>query len=263
MKSIKNTSITFGLVNIPIKVYAATEDKAIHFNQIHSMCSSKIRELKHCPNCERTVTADEIIKGYSIGTNSYIPFLDEDFASLPTPNKDSIEILGFVKPASIDAAMYEKAYFVEPTKVGRKGFLLLLKAMKSKKVAAVATITFRSKQQPCVFQVRGNDIVMSTMLFRDEVREFSNDLSDITLSKEEVSMAESLVDSMTDEDFGVEQVKDTYRVAVQALIELKLVGGEIAGVVEAATIVAPKVDLMDALAASLNSLKEKKLVKKK
>lgn len=248
--------ITFGMVSIPVKLYSATENKDISFNQLHRDCKGRIKQQLFCPTCDRKIEYDEIEKGYEYGKDQYVVISKDDLEKLPVPNKNVVEVTSFIKQEEIDPIYYDKNYYIEPDQAAKKPFALFMHAMKEKDVVAVASIALRSKQRLCALRLMDGTLMLNTLLYPDEIRvQRGTALPDVQLSDKEMAMANSLIDLMTS-DFEPAQLKDTYREALLSTIEAKLEGKE---VVEAPS--APSsnvVDLMDALKASMEAMKAQK-----
>jgi DNA end-binding protein Ku len=248
--------ITFGMVSIPVKLYSATENKDISFNQLHKDCKGRIKQQMFCPACDRKIEYDEIEKGYEYGKDQYVVITKEDLEKLPVPNKNVVEVTSFIKQEEIDPIYYDKNYYIEPDQAAKKPFALFMKAMKEKDVVAVASIALRSKQRLCALRLLDGTLMLNTLLYPDEIRvQRGAPMPDVQLSDKEMSMANSLIDLMT-ADFEPEQLKDNYREALLTTIEAKLEGKE---VVEAPAVASSNVvDLMDALKASMEAMKAQK-----
>lgn len=248
--------ITFGMVSIPIKLYSATESKDISFNQLHAECKSRIREFKFCPNCDRKLESEEIEKGYEYAKGQYVIMSKEDLEKVPMPNKNTIEISSFIKNDEIDPVFYEKTYYIEPTEAAVKPFALFMKAVSEKGMTAIATLTLRTKERLVALRAMDGNLLCSTLLYPDEIRvSKGKEIPDVAVSEKELGMASMLIDMMTQE-FQPENYTDHYREALLKIIEAKLEGKEL---VEATPAPAGKVvDLMDALAASMEKMKAQK-----
>ncbi|MBX9568706.1 MAG: Ku protein [Candidatus Obscuribacterales bacterium] len=253
--------ITFGMVSIPIKLYSATESKDISFNQLHAECKSRIREFKFCPTCDRKLESEEIEKGYEYTKGQYVIMSKEDMEKVPMPNKNTIEISSFIKNDEIDPVFYEKTYYIEPTEAATKPFALFMKAVREKGMTAIATLTLRTKERLVALRAMDGTLLCSTLLYPDEIRVTKGkELPDVAVSDKELGMASMLIDMMTQE-FAPENYTDHYREALLKIIEAKLEGKEL---VEVAAPPAGKVvDLMDALAASMEKMKAEKEEKAK
>lgn len=249
--------ITFGMVSIPVKLFTGTESKDISFNQLHRECKSRIKEQKFCPTCDRKIENDEIEKGYEYAKGNYVIMAKEDFETLPLPNKNCIEVTSFINLAEIDPVYYEKSYYLEPDEKAKKPFTLFMKAMQEKGMTAVAKVAIRSKERLCALRSLDGTLVLNTLFFPDEIRiESGKPLPEVTISDKEMAMAGSLIDLMTHE-FSPSDYTDSYREAVLKTIEAKLEGKELAQAPDAP--VGNVVDLMEALQASMDTLRAKKM----
>lgn len=248
--------ITFGMVSIPVKLYSATESKDISFNQLHAECKSRIKEQKFCPTCDRKIESEEIEKGYEYAKGQYVIMSKDDMEKIPLPTKNNIEISAFVKLDEIDPVHYEKTYYIEPDEAAKKPYTLFMKAIQERGMTAIATITLRTKERLCALRPMDSTLICNTLLYPDEIRvSKGKSLPDVQLSEKELGMAGMLIDMMTHE-FNPENYKDNYREALLKIIEAKLEGKEI---VELPTAAPTKVvDLMDALAASMEKMKAQK-----
>src|SRR3990170_7591455 len=151
-RSIWSGVISFGMVSIPVKLFAATESKDISFNLLHRECHSRLKQLRWCPVCEREVEWGEVVRGYEYARDQYVMLTDEDFEKLPLPSKHVIELSAFVEEKEIDPVFYEKSYYLEPAERAEKPYALLLRALEEKKLSATASITIRKKEQLCVLR---------------------------------------------------------------------------------------------------------------
>jgi len=243
--------IGFGMVSIPVKLYSATDTKRISFNQLHSKCNSRIKEIRWCPTCDREVPWDEVIKGYAVTKDDYIAVTDEDFEKLPLPSKNIINISSFAQAEEVDPLYFEKNYYLLPDKQGERAFNLFLKALETKSLLAIGKIAIRSRERLCALRAVGGTLVLCTLLYQDEVRvDLAAEPPATKLPKQELDMALSLIDLMS-QPFDPAAYKDDYKEALNELIENKLQGTG-AKKTKAAQ---PRavVDLMDALRASLNT----------
>lgn len=255
-RSIWNGVVSFGMVSIPVKLYTATDNKDISFNQLHKTCGTRIKQQRFCPTDEKVVTLDEIDRGYEYAKDQYVVLNEEDFEKIPLPSKHTIELAAFVKDEEIDPVYYEKSYYLEPDETGIKPFALLMKALKKKNLTAVAKLAIRNKERLCALRPYDGTLMLETLYYPDEVRvQKGADAPDVKVTEKELDMAFSLIDLMTD-DFQPEEFKDNYRGALMEVIQAKLEGQEI---VEAPAPAAGKViDLMSALKASVEAAKTKK-----
>jgi DNA end-binding protein Ku len=250
-------AITFGMISIPVKLFGATESKDLAFNTLHKECHSRLKQKRWCPVDDREVFQDEIARAYEYSKDSYVEIDDEDLEALPIPSKHTIELTSFVKQADIDPVFFERTYYLEPDQIGAKPYALLLRALKTRQVTAVAKIALRNKESLCVLRASDNNVLMlETLYYPDEIR--TTELAgepDVLVSQSELNMALSLVE-MLEEPFDPRKYQDGYRAALLEVIEAKRNGQEIAVQPEVAQ---PRtVDLMAALKASLEAAKKAK-----
>ncbi|HYU21294.1 MAG TPA: Ku protein [Chloroflexota bacterium] len=255
-RAIWNGVITFGIVSIPVKLYAATESKDVSFNQLHRECHSRIKQRRWCPVCEREVDNEEIVKGYQYAKDQYVVLTDDDFERLPVASKHTIQLAAFVEAKEIDPVFHEKSYYLEPDEVGLKPFALLMRALKMKELTALANIAIRQKERLCALRSFNGTMMLDTLYYPDEIRiERHRQLPEEQVPERELQMALSLIDLLSDE-FDPQKYHDNYREALMEVIEAKLQGAE---VVEAAPAPATNVtDLMAALKASVDAVKKRK-----
>ena len=259
-RAIWSGSISFGLVNIPIKLYAAVSRKNVSFNQLDSRTGSRIKYKKVSASYGEEVPAEAIIKGYELSSGAYVTVGDDELASLDPEASRTIDIEEFVDLVDIDPLFYDSAYYVAPDKATTNPYALLTQAMEESGKVGVARFVMRSKQYLCAIRPKDGALVLSTMVYADEVNEPAEipevaDLDDVTLTKKELDMARQLIASLTVDEFDPERFEDTYRNQVLDLIERKAAGDT--------EIVAPPevmsedkvVDLMAALEASVKEAK--------
>jgi len=263
-------SISFGLVNIPVKLHAATEDKDIKFRSLHKKCHTPIKYQKVCPNCHIEISNDEIVKAYEYTKGKYIVIEDEDFANLEKDREDkAVEIIDFVKITDIDPIYFNRSYYLSPNEGGLKAYSLLRKALQESEKVGIAKIVIRSKEQLAAIRVYENTLVMETIYYPDEVRkakDVPNVPSENRITKKELDTAILLIDQLSTE-FHPEKYKDEYRLALLNLIKAKRTGEEMV-TPEAKDQPNHVMDLMAALQASIDRTKpdpetKEKLVKKR
>jgi DNA end-binding protein Ku len=248
--------ISFGMVSVPVKLYGATQNKDIGFNQIHQECNSRIKQKRWCPVCDREVEQDEIVRGYQYEKDQYVILTDEDFEQLPVASKHTIDLSAFVKEREIDPVYYEKSYFLEPEQAGLKPYALLMRALDEKGVSAVAKIALHNKEHLCVLRPVDGVMMLETLFYPDEVRTSDRPhVPDVLVSKPELDMAYSLID-LLEEPFDPEKYEDQYRTALVDLVDAKKRGKTIVATPEEP--VARTTDLMAALKASLDAAKKHK-----
>ena len=255
-RSIWNGLISFGMVSIPVKLYAATESKDISFHLLHQECGSRLKQLRWCPVCQREVQWGEVVRGYEYAREHHVIMSDEDFEKLPLPSKHTIELSAFVTAEEIDPVFFEKSYYLEPDDMGVKPFVLLMRALKEKQLTAIAKIAIRNKEQLCALRPLDGTLILETLFYPDEIRvQKGSDLPEVAVSQRELDMAFALIDLLS-EPFEPGKYRDDYKAALMEIIEAKLQGQEL---VEAPPAPAAKVvDLMAALRASVEAAKARK-----
>lgn len=258
MHTIWKGSISFGLVHIPVKMFAATKEKGISFRNLHRKCKTPIKYTRTCPHCQMEVPLEEIVKGYEYADNQFVVMEKEELNAIMPENRKSIEILDFVRLEEIDPVYFDRSYYLGPGDHGDRPYALLREAMRDSGRIGVARMTIRSKQSLGVVRVYQGCLVMETIFYPDEVRQ-ADAVPDVPgqteLPEKEMAMAQQLIENLTT-SFDPGQYQDTYRQAVEEVIEKKVKGEEVVTVPEKQ----PErvVDLMEALKASLEQTGEKK-----
>ena len=258
MRAMWKGAVSFGLVNVPVRMYTATSSHDVSFHQVHRADGGRIRYKRTCDACGEEVGYDEIAKGYESPDGQLVILTDEDLADLPVAASREIEVERFVPAEQIDPMLLEKCYYLEPDKMGVKPYALLREALRAVDRMALVHVAIRQRSTMAVLRVRDDVIVLQTMLWPDEVRrpEFDSLGDAAELRPQELAMASSLVDSMTG-DYVAEEFADDYRDAVQTLISTRLDGGR----TEQAPAPAPAsgggqvVDLLAALQRSVEAAK--------
>ncbi|USG67725.1 Ku protein [Brevibacillus ruminantium] len=252
MHTVWKGSISFGLVNIPVRMFTATEERDVRFRQLHKECHTPIRYAKMCPHCEKEVNAEDIVRGFEYEKGNYVIITDEDLEAITPETRRAIEIVDFVDLSEIDPIYFDKSYFLSPQETGDKAYTLLREAMKETGKIAVAKVTMRNKESLAVIRLYQHCIMMETIYYPDEVRPVSQvpalPEADITLAENERKMAAELINNLTT-TFDPVKYKDEYRSDLQAMIEKKKEGKEVAVAPSAPR--ANVVDLMQALRESL------------
>ncbi|NLM26996.1 MAG: Ku protein [Clostridiaceae bacterium] len=258
MHTVWKGAISFGLVNIPIKMFTATEDKDIKFRYIHKSCNTPLNYKKVCPSCNIEVSEEEIVKGYEYEPGHFVVLKDEDFKAIQGKSgPKNIEILDFVKLSEIDPVYFNKTYYLAPQDIDGKAYNLLRRAMDQTGKIAIARVAIRNRQTLAAIRVYRDALVMETLFYADEVRpseQIPNLPRNTDADEKELDIAVKLIDSLTVE-FKPEKYTNEYRTVLSELISRKIEGEEIR--------VAPTVpksnviDLMEALKASLQETKKK------
>jgi DNA end-binding protein Ku len=249
MHTVWKGSISFGLVNVPVKMHAATETQEFHFNYLHQACHNRVRYTKKCPHCDIEVAAEDIVKGYEYEKDRYVILDDEDLASLEKPMSRSIDILDFIALAEIDPIYYQKSYYLSPEETAQKAYRLLCQAMADTGKVAVAKLTMRSKQHlACLRVVDENIMVLETMYYPAEIRHLESTWDKVSPTEIEIEMARQLIENLA-APFEPEKYKDELREQVKELIQKKVAGETFS--VTAAPEPGKVIDLMEALRASI------------
>jgi DNA end-binding protein Ku len=258
-RAIWSGAISFGLVNVPIKLFTATSQKDVRFHQLHDKDGARIQQKRVCSKDGEEVPMEHIVKGYEVSRDTYVLITPEELDALDPKASRTIDILDFVDLEEIDPVYFDSTYYMVPEKGAGKAYALLLEAMRKSKRVAIARVVLRQKQHLVALRPLGNALSMQTMLYADEVvgvDTLEGLPEDVEVTDRELAMAQQLIDSLAD-DFKPEQYRDDYRERVLDLIERKAEGQEIVAAEEEEE-TAPVVDLMAALEASLAAAKNRR-----
>ncbi|WP_152364713.1 Ku protein [Microlunatus speluncae] len=257
-RSIWKGAISFGLVTIPIKLYSATEEKDVSFRQVHPEDGGRIKYRRVCEKCDKEVPFAEIAKGYETADGRMVILEKDDFDALPLTTTKSVEVVQFVAEDEVDPTYFAKTYFLEADGPGVKPYVLLRDALIKSGQSAVVKVALRSREAVALIRPKDGVLVMHTMLWPDELRDgaFAAPPAEVTVSDAEVDMARSFIDALTSE-FDPEQFHDSYREAVEQLVQSKLDGTELPAEVEQPE-EAEVVDLVAALRASVEAAKKRR-----
>lgn len=219
--------MAFGLVNVPVKVYSATEEKDVRFHQVHAQDGGRIRYKRVCELDGEVVEYADIAKAYESDDGRTVILTDDDFAQLPAAANREIEVASFVPADQIDPLYFDKSYYLEPASTSTKAYVLLMRTLEQTDRIAIVNFALRQKTRLAAMRVRDDVLVIQTLLWPDEVRAaaFPSLEEPVTIKPAELKMASMLVDSFAD-DFRPEDYTDDYRVELQQLIDAKLEGGE-------------------------------------
>ncbi|WP_341358532.1 Ku protein [Georgenia sp. M64] len=262
MRAIWKGAITFGLVNVPVKLFSATESHDISLHQVHDADGGRIRYQRRCEKCGEVVPYSDIDKAYDDGDRTVV-LTDEDLESLPVERSREIDVIEFVPSEQIDPIMMQSAYYLAPDSKSSKSYVLLLRTLEETERTAVVTFTLRQKTRLGALRVRDGVLVLQSLLWEDEVRAADFDIDDsVTLSSKEMEMSAALVSSF-ESDFDPGSFTDEYQVQLQQLIQAKLEQGEALDTEE--TFGAPAeeeggevLDLMEALRRSVAASRGKR-----
>ena len=231
MRSIWKGSIAFGLVNVPVKVYSATEDHDIKFHQVHAKDNGRIRYKRVCEVCGEVVEYRDIAKAYDSDDGQTVIITDEDIATLPEERSREIEVVEFIPAEQLDPLMYDKSYFLEPDSKSSKSYVLLAKTLAETDRVAIVHFALRNKTRLAALRVKDfskrDVMVIHTLLWPDEIRDPDFPVLDkeVEIKPAELKMAGQVVESMTD-DFHPDQFRDDYQEQLYELVQAKLEGGE-------------------------------------
>jgi DNA end-binding protein Ku len=258
-RSIWSGAISFGLVNVPVKLYSAVSRKTVRFHQLHEQTGVRIQQKRVDPTTGEEVPYEHVVKGYELAPDRYVVISPEELDALDPEKTRTIDIEDFVDLDDIDPIFYDHPYYLVPASGAEKAFALLRDAMARSGKVAIARVVIRSKESLVAIRTKGRVLAMSTMLFEDEV--IDGDSLDeapengAKTTKRELDMAQQLIESLTG-DFEPGKYRDTYRERVLDLVDRKAAGEEIA-VQPAAEEPAKVPDLMAALEASVNAVKQR------
>ncbi len=252
-RSIGNGTLSFGMVSIPIRMYAAGESaSAVSFNLLHAKCKSRLKQQYVCPKDDEIVPRDQMVKGFEFSKDQYVSFTDEEIKAMAEETQKAIEITEFVPAAKVDPVYFDGAYYLGPDKGGEKAYKLINEAMKQTGRAALAKWAARGKQYLVMIRPVGNGLVMQQLLYKDEVRPISEvPIGDAELKDTELKLAVQLVEQIANDEFKPENYEDDVRKRYHEAIQRKVEGQEITAAPEAPK--AQIIDLMEALKASLAS----------
>lgn len=265
MRAIWSGSIAFGLVNVPVKLYSATESHDVDMHQVHDKDGGRIRYQRRCEECGEIVEYSEIEKAYDDGDHRVI-ITKDDIEALPAEDDDDIEVLQFVPSDQIDSIMLEKSYFLEPTSKTPKAYLLLRQTLEDTERTAIVKITLRTRTRLAILRTCGKMLMIQTLRWADEIRDvdFNGVNSKAKIGKKELDMAATLVESYS-QDFESEEFQDDYQVELRKLIDAKIEAGEALDLEETfpdeeedEDTGGEVVDLMEALRQSVNTSREAK-----
>lgn len=252
MRSIWKGSISFGLVHIPIQLYTATSEKQVRFNQLHRVCRTPIRYVRHCPTCDIPVEPEHIVKGFEYEPDRYVLIEPEDLETLPLPTLRTIDILHFVDLDEVDPIYFGKTYYIEPQERADKAYGLLYQAMRDAGKVAIAKVALRSKESLATVRIYRHVLALELMYYPDEIRSVDSlrGMREAPQPREaEMLMARQLIESLS-VPIQPEQYEDAYREALLARIQQK--AGEDRGLVSPDRPVGAEVEsLLAALEASL------------
>lgn len=255
MQTIWKGAVSFGLVNVPVKMYTATHDTSIPLRMLHREYNEPIHYSRTCSKCEQEVDWSDIVKGYEYEDGRYVTFDQEELEELASETSREIRILDFVDLSDIDPIFYQKTYYLSPDETGIHAYKLLVEALKATQKIGIASVTIRQKSSLAAVRVVDGVLSLVTMFYAEEIRaksDIPNLPKDEKVDRRELDMAKMLIEQLTS-DFEPEKYKDKYKERLMEAIEDKIEGKEVKIAPEAK--VTNVLDLMDALQASLRQLK--------
>jgi len=251
-RAIGSGTISFGLVNIPVKLYAAAESAAqISFNQLHDKCKSRIKQQLWCPVDNEQVTRDHLVKGYEFAKDQYVIFTAEELKALEEASTKAMEITEFVPLSKVDPLYFESGWYLGPDKGADRPYKLLAQALEQAQHAAIAKYSTRGREELVLIRPRQGALVMQTLRYADELRPVSEvPIGEGEVKPAELQLARQFIDQLSTETFDAGKYEDTYRKKLQAVIDAKI-AGEPVSIAPAEPPRTQVIDLMEALKASL------------
>lgn len=255
MHTLWKGALSFGLVHVPVKMFAATEDKDISMRYIHKACTTPMSYVRKCPTCDREVEWEEISRGYEYEPGRFVLFEKGELDILGGEKSKEIKILDFVDLNEIDPIYFQKTYYLGPGDTGANAYSLLLESLRQTNKIGIAAVTIRSKGSLAAIRVIENCLAMETIFYPDEIRpaqQVPNVPQEAKVNDKELTMAKMLIDQLTT-PFEPGKYRDEYRAELLEAIERKIAGEEIQVAPEAKR--TNVIDLMAALQASLEAAK--------
>jgi DNA end-binding protein Ku len=241
--------LTFGLISIPVRLFAAARGERVSFNQLHNVCHSRLKQPLFCPVCNRNVERSEIVKGYEYDKDQYVLFNEEELDKIEPPSARVMEILEFVKLNEINPLYLDSSYYITPEDPGIKAYTLLMKAMDETGYGAIAKITMHQREHIVIIRPGAKNLTLHTMFYSNEIRAAESIPTDkVEVKDQEKKLAEQLIESLAS-PFQPDKYRDEYSDNVRAMISAKLQGQEVAQAPQPH--LAPVIDLMDALKKSI------------
>ena len=241
--------LTFGLISMPIRMFAAARGERISFNQLHKECHSRLKQPLFCPVCNRNVERSEIVKGYEYEKDQYVLFSEEELDKIEPASAHVMEILEFVKLGEMDPLYFDSSYFLSPEDAGVKAYKLLIDAMEESGYGAIAKLTMHQREHIVIIRPRAKGMTLHTMFYSNEIRAAESVSTDkVEVKDQERKLALQLIESLK-APFEPQKYRDEYQENVRAMIAAKLKGQQVTEVAQPH--LAPVIDLMEALKKSL------------
>jgi DNA end-binding protein Ku len=258
VQTIWKGAISFGLVTIPVRLFAATEERDVSFHQVHEKDGSRVRYRRICEKENTEIPYSEIAKGYELPDGGTVVLTKEDFATLPLTTSKSIEVLKFVPVDQIDPIYFARTYYLKADSAGEKPYVLLREALAGAGQVALVKVALRSREALATLRARDDILLLQTMLWPDEIRDMQSvaPSDDVVVRPQEIDMAQSYIETLSG-DFEPSEYSDSYREALEELIEAKVAGRELVPPQEAPES-GQVIDLMAALRASVEQAKKER-----
>jgi len=231
MQTVWKGSVSFGLINVPVKMSTATKRENIAFKTLHRECNTPLQQKRYCPKCEREVAYEDVVKGYEYEPGRFVILSEEDLDAIQVKSSKYIDIVDFIRIEEVDPIFYDKTYYLAPEKGGEKPYLILRDAMRQTGRVAVAKVAIRQKEYLCLVRLVGDALALETMFFPEEVRPagelgIQSAEGAVQIRPEEMQMAVQLVENLT-APFAPEKYKDDYREELLRVIRAKVEGREV------------------------------------
>ena len=255
--SVWSGHLTFGLISMPVRLFSGARSSGISFNMLHREDLQRVKQQLYCPADNRVVSRDEIVKGYEFLKDEYVVIEPEEIKKIEPKTAKTMEILEFVKAGDVDPVYFESSYYMMPEEAGRRPYALLTKALEESEYVAIAKLTMHNREYTVFLRPHSGGMMLHTMYYAEEVRQVEGfGAPDVELKDAEVKVANQLIEALAG-DWDPEKYHDTFQDNLKELIQAKLEGGTIKEV-EKPKKLAPVVDLMSALKASLAEMEGKK-----
>jgi DNA end-binding protein Ku len=242
--------LTFGLISVPVRLFAAARREHVSFHMVHNVCGTRIQQQLYCPHCERTVERSEVVKGYPETKDSFIVVTPDELKAIAPPSERNMDIVQFVKAEEIDPLYFETSYYALPEEPGRKAYQLLVRTLEKSGYAAIAKLAMHQHEYTVLIRPRANGLTLHTIYYQNELNQLAEygKPGAVEIKPQEIELAERLVENLA-APFEPEKFEDEYQKRVLELLEAKREGKEVRAAPAAK--MAPVVDLMEALQKSL------------
>jgi DNA end-binding protein Ku len=249
--------LTFGLISMPVRLFSGARSSGISFNMLHRDDKTRVKQQYYCPADNRVVSRDEIVKGYEFRKDEYIIIEPDEIKKIEPKTAKTMEILEFVKASDLDAVYFESSYYMVPEEAGRRPYALLSKALEESDYVAIAKLAMHNREYTVFLRPTQGGLMLHTMFYAEEVKKVEGfGRPDVEIKETELKVAHQLIEALAG-DFDPEKYTDSFQENLKKLIETKLAGGEVVEA-EPARKLAPVIDLMAALKASLQEMEGKK-----